>query len=171
VGFRPHPDCQVCQSLEEKEIFVRKDAYAFMKRESANAKGIETGGILIGYQTPRGRFVVRKATGPGPKAVRTRARFQRDVEFCQIEIDRAAAEYGPQGQYLGEWHYHAVDDNSPSGVDIKSLTEIAEQDNYLIEHHVMVIFSASLECAITIHDKTGRCVRLPLNIFEGEPPV
>lgn len=167
----PHPDCQVCQSLEEKEIFVREDAYAIMKRESSNSKDIETGGILIGYRTPHGKYVVRKGTGPGPKAVRTRTRFQRDVEYCQIEIDRAAAEDGPQGQYVGEWHYHAVDNNTPSGVDIKSLKEIAEQDNYLVEHPVMVIFSGSLECAITIHDKTGRCVKLPLNIFEGDPPV
>lgn len=167
----PHPDCPVCQRLEEKKIVVKKDAYDFMKRESANSKDEETGGVLIGYRTPQGRFVVWKATGPGPKAVRTRTLFRRDVEYCQKEIDRAAAEHGSKGQYVGEWHYHSVDDNTPSGIDIRSLKEIAEQENYLVEHPVMVIFSASLECAITIHDKTGRCVKLPLNIFEGDPPV
>lgn len=166
-----HPNCQVCQNLEKKEIFVRKDAYEFMKRESTDSKDVETGGILIGYRTPKGKFVVLKATGPGPKSVRTRTLFRRDVEYCQAELDKATAEYRAKGQYIGEWHYHAVDDNSPSGVDIKSLKEIAEQDNYLIQYPVMVIFSASLECAITIHDKCGRCVKLPLNVFECDPPA
>ena len=75
-------------------------------------------------------------------------------------------ELGEQGLYLGEWHYHPLGSNEPSGIDIKSLTEIAVQDNYRIDRPIMIILSPNLEYAITIHNKIGRCVRLPLEILE-----
>lgn len=167
----PHPKCPVCQMLEAKEIFVNEAVYSFMKHESESSRTVETGGVLIGYVTPMGKYVVLKATGPGPKAKRTAAVFHRDVKYCQAEIDHAAAKQGLSGQYLGEWHYHPNNDNSPSGTDIKSLTEIARQDEYLIDNPIMLIFSATLECGITIHDRTGRCVKLPIRVFDGKPPV
>ncbi len=164
----PHPECPVCQELSLKEIYVDKAAYEFMQKESKASDSIETGGVLIGQFSPPGRFVVRRATGPGPKAFRTPTLLRRDVEYCQAEIDRAAEEMGLNGQYIGEWHYHTSGCNSPSGVDIKSLKEIAEDDKYLTENPLMIIFSQTLECAITIHDRSGRCVELPLKVFDGD---
>ena len=92
----------------------------------------------------------------------------RDEEYCQRELEKALSELGEKGLYLGEWHYHPVGGNEPSGLDIKSLTEIANQDNYRIDKPIMIIFSPSLECAITIHDKNGQCIKLPIEIFERE---
>jgi len=164
----PHPECPTCQELSLKELYVQKTAYEFMQAESKDSDDIETGGVLIGQFYPPGRFVVHKATGPGPNATRTPTLFRRDVEYCQAEIDRAAEEMGLEGQYVGEWHYHPSNCNSPSGIDIKSLKEIAIDEKYLTENPIMIIFSKALECAITIHDRSGRCVELPLKIFEDD---
>jgi len=162
----PHPACPVCQELALKEILVHRAAHEFMKKKSKVSGDRETGGILIGQFVPPGKFVVHEATGPGPKAIRTPTLFRRDVDYCQAIIDRAAEEYGLRGQYVGEWHYHTSNCNAPSGTDIKSLKEIAEDENYLTENPIMIIFSTNLECAITIHDRTGRCVELPLKIID-----
>jgi integrative and conjugative element protein (TIGR02256 family) len=162
----PHPECPVCQELSLKEIYVQKSAYEFMKAESKSSDDIETGGVLVGQYSPPGKYVIHKATGPGPKAIRTSTLFRRDVEYCQGEIDRAAEVWGLKGQYVGEWHYHTSNSNSPSGTDIKSLKEIAGDEKYLIDHPIMIIFSNASECAITIHDRTGRCVKLPVNVFD-----
>lgn len=163
----PHPNCPVCQRLEAKKVYTTREVYDLMKQESADSKDVETGGVLIGYREGPGRYVIIKATGPGPKAIRTKTRFEKDEEYCQKELIDAFSQLAEKGLYLGEWHYHPVGSNEPSGLDIRSLTEIAAQSNYRIDRPIMIIMSPNLECAITIHDKSGRCVQLPLEVCEA----
>ena len=40
---------------------------------------------------------------------------------------------------LGEWHYHPSGGNEPSGLDIKSLTEIAAQNEYRTDKPIMIL--------------------------------
>lgn len=162
----PHPDCPICQKLENKEIFIIKETYEYIKKEVNNSR-VETGGILIGHITEKGKYIIMRATGPGPKATKTSSSFIKDDEYCQKELEKAMAELGSKGIYLGEWHYHPSGSNTHSGIDIKSLTEIAKQDNYRIEWPILIILSPRLECALTIHDKNGQCVRLPLQIIDN----
>lgn len=162
----PHSNCPVCQKLEDKKIHISRDIYDFIRQESAESKEVETGGVLIGYRTDEGTYVISKASKPGPKAIRTKTRFEKDEEYCQKVLNDAYRELGEKGLYLGEWHYHPSGSNEPSGLDIKSLTEIAAQDNYRIDKPVMIILSPTLEFGITIHDKSNRCVQLPLNILK-----
>lgn len=161
----PHPHCTICQKLEDIKVTIVEEAYKLMKKESSDSKDIETGGVLIGHRTSGGQYIILRATGPGPQAVRTETRFEKDEEYCQKELERAFKELKDRGLYLGEWHYHPLDSNKPSGLDIKSLTAIAAQDNYRIDKPVMIIFSPSLEYALTIHDKKGQCVRLSLEVL------
>jgi len=162
----PHPDCPICQKLEDKKVRVSRQAYDFMKKESADSRDIETGGVLVGYRDEAGKYTILRATEPGPKAVRTKTIFEKDEEYCQRELLNAYAELGENGLYLGEWHYHPAGSNEPSGLDIRSLTEIAAQDNYRIDKPIMIILSPTLQFAISIHDKNGRCIKLPLEVFE-----
>ncbi len=90
--------------------------------------------------------------------------FLKDEEYTQKELEIAAKELGSKGLYLGEWHYHPVGKNTPSGTDIKSLTEIAKQKTYRISVPLLIIASPTLEFALTIHDKSGKCVQIPLVI-------
>ncbi len=161
----PHPKCHVCQRLEDTKINILKNVLDFMKRESAESGDIETGGLLIGHRKDNGEYVIVRASKPGPNAIRTKTRFEKNEEYCQKELLDAFNKLGEQGLYLGEWHYHPSGGNEPSGLDIKSLTEIAAQDNYRIDKPIMIILSPKLEYAITIHNKIGRCVQLPLNIL------
>lgn len=160
----PHSACPVCQKLEGKKIFVNKHSFDFMRGEAAASGEIETGGILIGYREDKGQYIIERATGPGPNAVRTGTWFEKDIEYCQARLNEALSDLGERGLYLGEWHYHPAGENKPSGRDIKSLTEIAEQDNYRIDKPIMLILSPTLEFGLTIHDKTGRCVPLEMEI-------
>ncbi len=164
----PHSDCPTCQKLHDKKVYMFREAYEFAKKESSASQKVETGGVLLGYRRGDGKYVITRITGPGPKAKRTATWFEKDVEYCQEEIEKAFDELGDKGLYLGEWHYHAFGGNSPSGTDIKSLKEIAAQENYRVDKPVMIIMSPALECAITIHDKSGQCVRLPINLLDNE---
>ncbi len=57
--------------------------------------------------------------------------------------------------------------NEPSGTDIKSLAEIAEQDNYLIDRPLMIIISKNLEVGLSLHSARGRWGRLGLNVVDA----
>lgn len=162
--IKPHSNCPTCHKLEDIEVYISAEAHEFIRQESANAKDVETGGVLIGHRTLNGKYFISRSTGPGPRAIKTKTRFEKDKKYCQKELENAQKKLGNKGLYLGEWHYHSICDNSPSGLDIKSLTEIANQRNYRIDKPIMIIISPSLECVITIHDKNGQCVQLPLAV-------
>jgi len=162
----PHPKCFVCQRLEAKKVYIFQEVLDFMRQESAESGDVETGGVLIGFRKGGDEYVIVRASKAGPNATRTKTRFEKDEEYCQKELLDAFDELGEKGLYLGEWHFHPSGGNEPSGLDIKSLTEIAAQDNYRIDKPIMIILSPELEYAITIHDRNGRCVRLPLEICE-----
>ncbi len=53
--------------------------------------------------------------------------------------------------YVGEWHSHPSANNHPSETDIKSLTEIAIEKNYLTDCPVMIIFSNQGSPSCTLH--------------------
>jgi len=161
-----HPSCPTCKTIDAVRILVSKEAHEVMKQEAETSGKVETGGILIGYVSEEGNYIVQRATLPGSQAVRSEHGFERDVEFSQRELERALNDLGDRGLYLGEWHYHPRGSNAPSGLDIKSLTEIAKQDNYRIDKPIMIILSPSFECAITIHTERGQCVQLPFEVVE-----
>jgi integrative and conjugative element protein (TIGR02256 family) len=162
----PHPKCFVCHNLEDKKIHVLREVLDFMKQESADSGDVETGGVLVGYRNAGDEYIIVKASKPGPNAIRTKTRFEKDEGYCQKQLLDVFNELGEKGLYLGEWHYHPSGGNEPSGIDIKSLTEIAAQDNYRIDKPIMIILSRDLEYGITIHDKNMKCVRIPLNIIQ-----
>lgn len=164
----PHPDCIICQPLEQKNVTILNSQYKLMKQESENNPNMETGGILIGYREASGKYNIIRVTGPGPNAVKTPTLFEKDEVYCQKELEKSLEEIGDKGLYIGEWHYHPTGSNQPSGQDIKSLTEIANQKQYKIDKPIMVILSKAFECALTIHDQHGSCVPLYLEVLAKE---
>lgn len=161
----PHPKCFVCHNLKDSKIHILKEVFDFMKQESADSDDVETGGVLVGYRNGSGEYIIVKASKPGPNAIRTKTRFEKDAKYCQEQLLDACSKLGDKGLYLGEWHYHPSGSKEPSGVDIKSLTEIAAQDNYRIDKPIMIILSKDLEYGITIHDKNMKCVKVPMFII------
>ena len=143
----PHQDCPYCQALHRLRVRIEPAALEFMRQLTLATPGIETGGILIG-SVSAGLVYIKHASPPGPAAVRTATRFERDVAFCQQFLD----EYTAQGMlYLGEWHSHPNENNSPSSTDLTSLARIAQQPQYLTTKPVMLIFTRSGQAACTVH--------------------
>lgn len=132
------PTCPVCQEPEIRRVVLPSDVRTFIEQETLSSPDAETGGILIGYVDGDCALVLR-ATGPGPNAVRTKTIFRRDVPFVQAELDKAAAELGAQGLYIGEWHSHLSTDTRPSPTDVESLVGISHSPNYLTRCPVMLI--------------------------------
>jgi len=164
----PHPRCRLCQRIEPKEVLITQEAIDMMRSEAAGSGKVETGGILTGFRSDTGNIVVVKATGPGPGAVRTENWFEKDVAYCQEQLNESSRTLGPKGQYVGEWHYHPRGTNQPSGTDIQSLSGIAEQLNYSTDEPLMIILSPELEMAFTLHPAYKGFIKAGFKVINAE---
>ena len=86
---------------------------------------IETGGVMAGWTDEKGNIVITDVSSPGPKALQTAIKFEKDVEYCQHFLDELYIQSHQKKIYVGEWHSHPSSNNNPSGTDIKSLSEIS----------------------------------------------
>lgn len=141
--LKPNPNCNACQEPEVTRLVLSDEAEKMIVATTEASHETETGGILIGFVDDSRRAIVVKATGPGPKAVQSKTLFDRDVEYVQKELEKAASELGKRGLYLGEWHSHLELDPQPSATDITSLFGIAEALNYLTRSPSMIIVGLS----------------------------
>src|SRR5262249_9370938 len=139
VALKPRFGCPACQEPDIVLVSLSESARADIIAITEGSPEAETGGVLLGYVDEARRAVVLRATGPGPDAERSATICSRDVPFIQSEIERAAAELGERGLYIGEWHSHLEAEPRPSPTDIRSLFGIASSPNYLTRCPVMII--------------------------------
>jgi integrative and conjugative element protein (TIGR02256 family) len=147
----PHPKCLYCNHDKILTATVSAESLDEMATLVKEKSGIETGGVLAGNVDSDGNIIVTQASGPGPKALHTRTRFEKDIDYCQKYLDDLFQSSGGKTVYVGEWHSHPEEDNRPSGIDIKSLSEIALQKEYLTVNPLMIIFSREGSPSCTIH--------------------
>ncbi len=161
-----HPKCYYCNHEKHSEVYLPANIIKQMQELIAETTEIETGGVLAGHIDENGDFVITNASGPGPKSVRSANKFEKDVEYCQKFLDKLFLNSNKQIAYIGEWHSHPNKNNHPSGTDIKSLSEISYQKEYLTDCPVMIIFSNEGVPSCTIHPAGKRYYHTSLNISE-----
>jgi integrative and conjugative element protein (TIGR02256 family) len=116
----------------------------FIEVESRRSPTTETGGVIAGTgKLGTYDVAVTHATGPGPRARRTKYSFARDVSYCQAQIDQFARESGGLVDYLGEWHKHHEEEPCPSPRDIGTLSNIARDKNYHVTLPLLFIIGES----------------------------
>lgn len=147
----PHHSCPYCNNNQRKTLSIPAQVLGFMQSLVGQTPLIETGGVLAGYTDDEGNVVVTHASGPGPKAVQSATRFEKDIEFCQQYLDDLFINSNRKCVYVGEWHSHPSRDNKPSGLDIKSLSEISVEKNYLTTCPAMIILSNTGKPSCTFH--------------------
>ncbi len=98
----------------------------------------ETGGVLVGHVDGDGRTVVTAVVGPGPNALHSRNRFQRDGEYTQAEVDRLYHESEGRVDYIGEWHSHP-DAGGPSHIDRHAMSWISDDPRYSSREPLLII--------------------------------
>ncbi|MHC4401374.1 MAG: ThiF family adenylyltransferase [Planctomycetota bacterium] len=147
-----HNDCPACQEPDVVGVVLSEAVREAIVAEVESSLLVETGGILLGFIDQDRKAVVVRATGPGPNAKKSATVLERDVEFVQAELERAAKEFGRRGLYIGEWHSHLESEPEPSGRDIMSLCGIAETPDYATRCPVMLI--------VGLNPKTGKVATL-----------
>lgn len=105
-------------TTDPPEVVITETALATVTKEARRSQdGLETGGILLGHDTPD-QVLIRHAGDPGPQAVRGPRHFHRDLEHAQ-QLARAAWNQD-QSLWIGEWHTHPAASAKPSELDLNS---------------------------------------------------
>lgn len=146
-----HVECPYCNGDKPIKVEISATVLQSMQDLVKQNPAIETGGVLAGVITENGIVSISHVSDPGPKAVQTPVRFEKDVEYCQKFLDKLFLESDRKIVYVGEWHSHPSRNNYPSGLDIKSLSEIAIEKGYLIEEPVMIILDNNGSPSCTAH--------------------
>jgi integrative and conjugative element protein (TIGR02256 family) len=118
-------------------VYVSVDAISTIARECSLVDGVETGGILVGYETRKG-LVISHATGPGPKAIQTECSLELDVQYISRELRRFETSL-PIG-YQGNWHSHPGEKRIiMSRLDKLLLRDVVCSPEYDTDTAVMII--------------------------------
>jgi integrative and conjugative element protein (TIGR02256 family) len=100
--------------------------------------GIETGGILVGYYTPKhDNAIVTDISSAPPDSERGRASFVRGTKGLQPWLHRLWTRQ--RRYYLGEWHFHPFNSPEPSNTDIHQLRKNSDTPPLRCPEPVMLI--------------------------------
>jgi len=103
------------------EITAHSQIYDDAKKYSP----FETGGVLLGYITKDGDYVITRIIPGGPKADRRAYSFQHDSDWQDDKMDKVWEETKGAEYYIGEWHTHPNNPTHMSVFDIDALKTIA----------------------------------------------
>ena len=104
----------------------------------ASSNGMETGGILVGFYSPKhDDAIVTDISIPPSDSKRSRASFVRGTAGLQVWLN--ALWTREQQFYLGEWHFHPSASPHPSADDIQQMRFNAEKENLQCPEPVLLI--------------------------------
>lgn len=115
----------------------------------------ETGGVLLGYESPDGDVVIAEALGPGPRAIRTSTTFNPDSEWQQALVAERYAASGRIHTYLGDWHTHPEGVAWPSRVDRRTLRRIARDSAARAPRAIMAILAPDADGILAVWQHSG----------------
>ena len=161
----PHKDCPYCNNERQIKVSILENTFIFMQKLIQKNSSFETGGVLAGQINGNNDITITHASDPGPGAIQSATKFEKDVKYCQEFLDKLYIESNRKIFYLGEWHSHPNTNNNPSGTDLNSLSEIAFEKEYLTDCPVMIIFSNEGVPSCTIHPAGKRFYFSSLDII------
>jgi integrative and conjugative element protein (TIGR02256 family) len=119
-------------------VRITWDAYRVLNVEGQRSRdGLETGGILLGMKYDEDALLVTVAGTPGPHALRSHARFERDLEHAKMLEENAHRRDG--SIWIGEWHTHPRGPRKPSSLDLATYDGLLRDPHLTFEEVVCLI--------------------------------
>ncbi|MFC4989637.1 ThiF family adenylyltransferase [Saliphagus infecundisoli] len=118
-------------------VRIPADRLAAVKDLCAEAREVETGGILAGTYFSGSEALVVRATDPPSDSTHGPTTFHRGTEQVDEWLQAANERLGIQ--YLGEWHYHPAAPPEASDDDHDEMVSIATNESYHCPDPILVI--------------------------------
>lgn len=129
----------VSGALTPVTAWISEPALAELRALADRAFPLETGGLLLGYQTHQEILVITQIVGPGPKAVHRDHGFEPDTPWQAAELARRYEAADRHLDYLGDWHTHPRGSATLSRRDRRTLSRIGRDPAARCPHPMMVL--------------------------------
>jgi integrative and conjugative element protein (TIGR02256 family) len=106
-------------------LWIAKLVLAQMRKLASEYAPLETGGMLLGYESERHDPVITALVGAGPAARHRRLRFRPDYNYQQSRLEAHFTLTQGRETYLGDWHTHPSGACALSWLDKRVLARIA----------------------------------------------
>lgn len=150
-------------------VYLARQAISIWEAEVTNWGQLETGGVILGYETVSGDLVITDCTAPGPRARRNWFRFEPDDEWDKRIIAKVYEASGRVVRYLGEWHSHPLGSLRPSHDDVRTMRLVAAYELARIDNPLGVIVArwpvGVLRWAVYQLNETGQLERVSPTII------
>ena len=124
-------------------VLILRSALDVIRRETFTCRGVETGGILVGWKVRSGTILVTRATGPGAMAVQEPGYFELHPAFREEVLRGIRSELDER--YVGDWHTHLVGNGEPSARDLRAVRDILTDPFYCDELCQMLLCIAQFD--------------------------
>ena len=128
----------VASNAQLSKVVLSYDVRLAIEAEIRQSPAVETGGVLAGHLDGK-TLHVEYASGPGPRARRTRHRLRLDHRYAQGCIDAVRVLSNERLRFYGEWHSHPTNNLIPSPDDLRSLHRLAQSRTANISVPVILI--------------------------------
>jgi integrative and conjugative element protein (TIGR02256 family) len=121
-------------------VSIPVDIQCTLRAALREASTAECGGVLMGEHVGPDLFAVRALTVQGGGSFASFVRNARAALRALAEFFRRSNEDFARFNYLGEWHSHPSFTVNPSGVDHRSMLDIATNPDVRANFVVLLIF-------------------------------
>jgi integrative and conjugative element protein (TIGR02256 family) len=126
--------------MEFDRVIILPQCLTFIRAESRKARGVETGGPLVGYVANNHMLIVTDASGPGPRAKLERYGVTIDGEHAQKFCDKSLRKSDGLFDYVGDWHKHPGISLKPSGQDVLAMKTMANFEHSPTKYPISLIY-------------------------------
>lgn len=155
--------------MDFDRVILLPTCMSVIRAESRKARGIETGGPLVGYLAENGALIVTGAAGPGPRGRCEQYAVMIDGEYAQKFCDRAHHESCGRIDYVGDWHKHPGFSLSPSTHDVSAIKTMAEFEYSPTRYPISLIYrSWPQSWQVYAWDGTGALTKISSKVGQGK---
>lgn len=149
-------------------VHLSEDAFQFIRQEIEQWKGVETGGVVVGY-VEGSRFVITHASGPGPKGRRLRHSVRIDGAYATDYCWDLQRRSDGTVYYLGDWHVHPVGAPYLSTGDRRAAEALVKAEISPFLHVLSIVFAGDIrQVQAFMIDGGGHAAEVSIEI--GGPP-
>jgi len=122
------------------QIFIVRSVLEVIRAEVRRAGRVETGGAMVGYQSPPNSLVITHASGPGPRSELNTTNVLIDGQYAHAFCTRLFDDSDGRLDYVGDWHRHLGWSLAASRRDLEAMLTIARSQCCSVKYPVSTIY-------------------------------
>jgi integrative and conjugative element protein (TIGR02256 family) len=124
-------------------VWIDERARVVIETEALRRRRVETGGALFGFGSDC-ELVVTCAYGPGPRARPRRRSFEPHAATTEALMHAVRHSSECRYRYLGSWHSHPDGAPRPSGTDVLTTENVANEPEVGLPRPLVMIQATEL---------------------------